>query len=122
MDTFGSILSQKRQKQKLIVLQKKLEHAEKKQGSAQKEVEHLKDEMSQAELAVIRQAVEECEEKLARHYKTDHEHVANLFLNERESLHKMIQSGAAPTSFQAQVVLDQILRMITNLSEETQND
>ncbi len=116
-DDYGVAVSQKRQKQKLTVLQKKLGFAEKLQTKIQDEVDKLKEEMSQAELAMIRAAVEEREAKLARYQHDEQDHIASLFLNEREALHRMVQSGSAPTSFQAQVVLDQILRMITNLSE-----
>jgi len=115
MDSYGNAVSQKRQKQKLIVLQKKIETAEREQIKVQEDVAALKEGLRQSELEMIRKTVEDCEFRLARHQKDSH--VAELFLEEREILHRMIQSGSAPTSFEAQVVLDQILRIITNLSE-----
>ncbi len=115
LDEYGSAITQKRQKQKLVVLQKKLDSAEREQKQVERDVEILKEELRQAELELIRRSVESCEFKLARHQR---DHVAGLFLEEREMLHKMIQSGSTPASFEAQVVLDQILRIITNFSEQ----
>jgi CRISPR/Cas system CMR subunit Cmr6 (Cas7 group RAMP superfamily) len=105
--------SAKRQKQKLMVLQKKLESAEKQQSKVSNEIDFIREEVQQLELAIIRTAVESCEEKLNSYQEIP----PNLFLAERETLHKLIQSGPSPSSFEAQVVLDQILRIITNLSE-----
>jgi septal ring factor EnvC (AmiA/AmiB activator) len=88
MDSYGIAASQKRQKQKLTVLQKKYGMAEKLRTKLDEEVEDLKEEMSQAELAMIRSAVEEYEGKLARR-ESEANQVAGLFLGERESLHKI---------------------------------
>lgn len=101
----------KRQKQKLMVLEKKLESAEKQQVKIAKEVEHLQDEIQEVELAIVRKMIADCESGKQRSLP------ANLFLAERETLHRLIQTGPSRTSFEAQVVLDQILRMITNMSE-----
>ena len=117
MDSYGSLLTQKRQKQKIIVLQKKLETAEKQQTKIVDEVALLKEEIFQAELALIRTAVEGCEHRLASHQTERNSESNGLFLEEREMLHRMIQAGSSPASFEAQVVLDQILRIITNFSE-----
>lgn len=118
-------LSPTKQKQKIAFLQKKLERAERDQKKAEEEVEFLNEEMKQAELALVRRIVYETEEKLRKfeenpsnRYKFTENEVSNLFLDEREILYRMIQGDPTPASIEAQGVLDQILRMITNLSDE----
>ncbi len=101
-------LSAKKQKQKIVVLQKKLESAEKEQKKVQNEVEKLASEIHEAQLALIRRQVDEAERKKA----------PSLFLEERETLYQMIQSGPSPSAFEAQVELDRILRIITEFSDE----
>lgn len=104
-------LSAKKQKQRIAVLQKKLESAEKEHKKVQIEVEKLASEIHEAQLALIRRQIDEAERK-----KT-----ASLFLEEREALYEMIQSGPSPAAFEAQVELDRILRIITELSDERKN-
>ena len=74
-------LSAKKQKQKIVVLQKKLESAEKEQKKVQDEVGKLASEIHEAQLALIRRQVDEAERKKAH----------SLFLEERETLYQMIQ-------------------------------
>jgi hypothetical protein len=105
-----AMLPVKRQKQRLMVLEKRLESAEKQRVKVIKEIEALHEEIEGVELAIVRKVVENAEAGGAKKG-------TNLFLAERETLHRLIQSGPSKTSFEAQVVLDQILRMITNLSE-----
>jgi hypothetical protein len=117
-------LSPRKQKQKIVSLQKKLEVAEKESAKVQEEVQLLRDEMRAAQITLIRRQAEELEEQLHK-WELDPTAAAKrlqiesstLFLQEREILHNMIQSGPSPTSFEAQVVLDQILRLITNLGD-----
>jgi hypothetical protein len=118
-------LSPTKQKQKIAFLQKKLERAEKDKKKAEEEVEFLNEEMRQAELAFVRRIVHETATKLrqieedpASRFKFTEREISNLFLEEREILHRMIQGGPTPASLEAQGVLDQILRMITHLSDE----
>lgn len=105
--------SAKKQKQKIAVLQKKLEQAEKEQKKVEDEVERLASEIDQVQLSLIRKQVDKYEKK--------NEKSPSLFLEERESLYRMIQSGPSPSSFEAQVELDRILRLITELSDEGKN-
>lgn len=116
IDSFVASNVPRRQKQKITALQRKLENAEKQQEKIDLEVEELREDLRQAELALIRKVVENCEDRLDR-FRGDPEEISALFLNERETLHRMIQSGPSPASFEAQLVLDQILRIITNVSE-----
>ncbi len=104
----------KKQKQKIAYLQKKLESAEKEQKKVQSEVERLAAEIDAAEIALIRRQVDEYEKRGDRSL--------NLFLEEREALYRMIQSGPSPTAFEAQVELDRILRVITDASEQHSDD
>lgn len=118
-------LSPKKQKQRIASLQKKLESAEKEQVKIHEEVEWLRHQMQSAELALIRRKVEDYEDRLRELEKDPIAYSrflqlesAALFLSEREILHQMIQAGPSPSSFEAEAVLDQILRFITNLSDE----
>jgi hypothetical protein len=119
-------LSPTKQKQKIAFLQKKLGSAEREQKKAEDEVDYLREEIKQAELTLVRRIVFETEEKLRKfqenpsnRLKISENEISNLFLEEREILHRMIQAGPTPASLEAQGVLDQILRMITNLSDES---
>lgn len=103
-------ISAKKQKQRITTLQKKLEAAEQERRKAQSEVERLAFEIDQAQLALIRKQVDKYEQKK--------EKTPSLFLEEREELYRMIQTGPSPASFEAQVELDRILRIITALSDE----
>lgn len=102
--------SPKKQKQKIIALQKKLEQAEKEQLKVQSEVEKLSAEINEAQLSLIRRQIDQYERKA---HKTP-----QLFLDEREALYQMIQTGPSPAAFEAQVELDRILRLITELSDK----
>lgn len=106
-------LSPKKQKQKIAVLQKKLEAAEKEHRDAQTEVEKLASEIEEAQLALIRRQVDDYERK--------NERSSALFLDEREALYQIIQTGPGPASFQAQIELDRILRLITERSDDGKN-
>jgi hypothetical protein len=105
--------SAKKQKLKIAVLQKKLEQAEKEQQKAHTEVERLAAEIEKAKLALIRKQIDKYEQKT--------EKIASLFLEEREALYQMIQTGPSPAALEAQVELDRILRLITELSDEGKN-
>jgi hypothetical protein len=115
-----------KQKQKIAFLQKKLDFAEKEKIKADKEVERLSQEVHEAQLALIRKQVGGVEEQI-RKLQADPQKYAQLlqyeasalFLKEREILHQLIQTGPSPSAFEAQVVLDRILRMITDLSNDS---
>jgi len=118
-------LSSTKQKQKIALLQKKIDRAEKEQKKIEETVEHLREEMENAELILVRRMVFDMEEKLrkfeedpANRFKYTEQEIANLFLKEREILYRMIHADPTPASFEAQAVLDQILRLITTLSDE----
>lgn len=106
-------LSPKRQKQKIASLQKKLEAAEREQRAAQSEVEKLALEIEEAQIALIRRQVDDYEKKAGL--------ASDLFLEEREALYQIIRSGPGPASFEAQVELDRILRLITERSDESKS-
>ena len=106
-----------KQKQKIIFLQKKLELAEREEKKIHAEIERLGDEMRQTQLALIRKQVDEYEEQIRKQPKKKFDlDIGELFLNERDQLHRMIQSGAS--IYEAQIVLDRILQLITELSDE----
>jgi len=103
-------LSPRKQRQKIASLEKKLEAAEKEQRKAQNSVEQLASEIEEAKIALIRKQVDDYERK--------NERSSALFLEEREALYRMIQTGPSSTAFQAQTELDRILRIITERSDE----
>ncbi len=99
----------RKQRQKIALLEKRLEAAEKQQQKALTEVERIAAEINQAKLALIRRQVDKFQEKEAK--------APSLFLEEREALYRIIQEGPSPSAFEAQVELDRILRIITELSD-----
>lgn len=114
-----AVLSPPRQKQKIVLLEKKLKRAEKEQREIQEEVDRLSSAVKEAQLALIRKQVEEYQDRLQSNPKKN---IAQgdpsiLFLKEREMLHKILSDGALTNTFEAQHILDQILEMITTLSD-----
>lgn len=113
-----------KQKQKIALLEKKVQLAEKEQKKAEEEVEKLKRELGQAELILIQKQVNGFETQVKK-IQTDPQlsarllqiEASTLFLKEREILYQMIQDGPSPSAFEAQVMLDRILRMITELGD-----
>jgi predicted nucleic acid-binding Zn-ribbon protein len=117
-------LSVTKQKQRISFLQKKLEIAERDLKKEQEEVERLHGELHLSQLALIGKQIENYEQQM-RKYQADPRHKMQgfhgdeitLFLKERELLQSMLEEGPSPEAFEAQVVLDRILRMITELKE-----
>jgi CRISPR/Cas system CMR subunit Cmr6 (Cas7 group RAMP superfamily) len=107
-------LAPTKQRQKIALLQKKLQFAEKEQKKVNAQVERLGDEMREAELAYIHKQVDNYEELIRRQpSKMADFEPADLFLEERERLHKMIHSSESV--YEAQVVLDRILQLMAEL-------
>lgn len=100
----------KRQKQRVALLQKKLEIALKQQKKVEEEVTLLSEELAETKLHLIRKELDHIE----KNEKTQ----ASQFEEEREILYQLIQSGSSKVSFEAQCELDRILRWITLNSEE----
>lgn len=117
-----------KQKQRIIFLQKKLEIAEKNLNRAQDEVERLSQDLHQSQLALIEKQIENYEHQIQK-VRLDpkakspwgHTETSALFLKEREMLQQMMENGPSPTALDAQMILDRILRMITELKEMQEN-
>jgi len=107
---FGVVqgLSLKKQKQKVQAIEKKLERAQEIALLAEADIERLKIELDQAKLTYIRKQIDEFDEQ--------EKNTASLFVEEREDLYEMIESGPSPQALEAQVELDRILRIITEQS------
>lgn len=90
-------------------LEKKLQSAESTKQKTDLEITTLTDQIRRAKLALIRKRVDEFQTKQPR------AEPSTLFLTEREALYEMIQHGAYVA--EAQVELDRILRLITQLSD-----
>ncbi len=111
----------RKQKHQITLLQKKLKSAETFQKKALAEVEKIQEAMQQAQLTLIRKQVDSYKKLLeeARSSPQKWAHFAPKdFLSEREELHNIIQAGPSPAAFDAQVELDRILRLITQMSDE----
>lgn len=114
-----------KQKQRIAFLQKKLELAEKNLRKAQDEVERLSSDLHHSQLSLIERQIENYEQQVRKlrsdpklrwqggHYGEE----STLFLKERELLQQMMENGPSPSALDAQVILDRILRMITELKE-----
>ena len=111
-------LSITRQKQRIAFLQKKLDNAEKGLHKAQNEVESLQTDLHQSQLSLIAQQIAKSEKEPRYRKQKEGEDRNSLFLIERELLQQMMESGPSPEAFEAQVVLDRILRMITEFRDE----
>lgn len=116
----------RKQKHQIALLQKKLKSAETSQKKATAEVERVQEEMQQAQLTLIRKQVDRYEKQLQEARKNPQKWAqftaadpSSLFLAEREDLHKILQTRPSPAAFDAQVELDRILRLITQLSDES---
>jgi len=106
-----------KQRQRVAFLQKKLQMAEKEQKKMTEELERLSEEVTLAKLSLISRLVSECEQEILHNPKKwSGVPTESLFLKERESLYEMIQTSSY--SFEAQMVLDKILQIITELSDE----
>ncbi len=118
-------LSPKKQKQKIIVLQKKLKSAQKEELQVKELVASLCSEIEEAELGLVRKEIcrmehflmqlQDSPQGLAKGAQID---VSTLFLQEREILERLIESGPSPVALEAQGLLERALRMITLLSDE----
>jgi hypothetical protein len=106
-----------KQRQRVTFLQKKLQMAEKERSRTEEEVERLGEELSLAKLSLISKLVEECSREIEHNPKKwSGVQAGDLFLKERETLYELIQTSSY--SFEAQLVLDKILQIITNLSDQ----
>lgn len=111
-----AVLSPSRQKQKIVLLEKKLKRAEKEQREIEEEVDRLSSAVKEAQLALIRKQVEDYQDKMQIKGFVQGD-PSTLFLKERETLNNILSDGASVNRFEAQRTLDQILEMITSLSD-----
>jgi hypothetical protein len=105
-------------KQKAQVMRKKLTKAEQALAEEQKTIELMRSELFDAELNAIESQVERLEKRwkhnpasLTMLMQCD---IAKLFLDERETLNRMIRANE--NTLRAQNLLDRILQLITQLS------
>lgn len=90
----------------LLHLEQKLEVAKSEKNRAKEDIKKLIQEIDETKIALIRHQINDYEKKK--------EKPSTLFAEEREVLYQLIQSGRAD----AQVELDRILSIITELSDE----
>lgn len=93
------------------LLKTKLLIAERALRKEQKEIEHLQQELFDAELNLIEMRLTLFEQRWKKEGTA--EESSTLFLQEREALHQMIQAGLP----RAQMLLDRILQLITQISD-----
>lgn len=115
-------MSLTKQKQRIALLQKKLQYAEKNLKEAQNEVEELNTVLHESQLSLIAKQIENYDQQIRKNptrianHRLQEERGAP-FLKERELLQQMMENGPSPQAFEAQVVLDRILRMITEIKD-----
>lgn len=109
----------RKQKQKVIVLQKKLEQAERSLERELSEVENLRSLLCDAQLDSIELELEKLESRwqldpqsLANSLQSNGEH---LFFSERELLYQILQANLSP--YRAQNLLDRLLQLITQIND-----
>ncbi len=98
----------RKQRRRVVKLHKKWEWALQEKAKAEEEIEKLEREIDEAELALIREQINEYHE----------ERGSFLFVEEREILYRLIQSGSEESALEAQCQLDRILQIITEQSDE----
>ncbi|HSX14098.1 MAG TPA: hypothetical protein VLE96_06750 [Chlamydiales bacterium] len=86
-----------KQKQRIAILQKKLEYAQRNLKVASDEVDHLASEIQQSQLTMIEKQMEKGSK--------------NFFLKEREILQQIVENGPSPEAFEARVVLDRLQKI-----------
>lgn len=90
-----------KQKQRLAILQKKLETAQRNLKLAAEVVDDLESEIHQSRLTMIEKQLESGQ-KFSK----------NSFIKEKEILQQIVENGPSPEAFEARSVLDRIQKMI----------
>lgn len=106
-------------KQKALLLQKKLDQAQRTLSKDEQAIQRLRVQVCEAELNAIEAKVESLEKK----WKSDPQRFAiamkkeipGLFQEERETIGRIIQEGSG--SLRAHLLLNRILQLITQLSD-----
>lgn len=105
------------------MLQKKLEKAKRTLSEEEQAIDKLRSQLCDAELNAIESKVDVFEKKWksdpARLMQAPRRDIANLFIEDREVLTRIIQVG--PDTMRAQVLLDRILQLITQMSDSVSN-
>ncbi|MBI3508030.1 MAG: hypothetical protein HY069_00085 [Chlamydiia bacterium] len=105
-------LSPRKQKQKIALLQKKLEAAARDEEKKKQEILELQEAIRAARLALIRKELNQYEAK-------KHPYSAELFQQEREFLQEVLQYGTNQMAKDAELLLERILRIITEESSDS---
>ena len=129
MSEWGQRTPARKEELKLMALQRKLDSAEEERQRAIDEVESLQTDVQRAQIAFVAKQVELYERQIQRLSKDPQRYAeflqteANmLFLKEREMLRDVIHDGTPNAAFEAQQMLDRILRFITMLNDERRLD
>ena len=129
LSEWGQRTPARKEELKLLALQRKLDVAEGERQRALDEVDGLRSEIQEAQIAFVAKQLDLYERQLAkiltdpkRYEEFLQTEASLLFVKEREMLHEMIRSGSPTASFEAQGILDRILRLITELNDEQRLD
>lgn len=95
-----------KQKQRIAILQKKLEIAQRNLKVASEGVEQLASEIQQSQLTLVEKQIDMFQQGQSRTFAG-----RDPFLKEREMLQQILQEGPSPEAFEAQVVLDRMQRL-----------
>jgi hypothetical protein len=105
-------------KQKAVLLHKKMEAAQRTLTEDQRAIDRLREQLCDAELNAIESKIESLENQWRSHPQRligQHRDISYLFLDERETLNRIIRMG--PDSLRAQSLLDRVLQLITQVSD-----
>lgn len=95
-----------KQKQRIAILQKKLEIAQRNLNAASGEVEQLASEIQQSQLTLVEKQIETFQQGQLRSFAG-----RDPFTKEREILQQIQKEGPSPEAFEAKVMLDRMSRM-----------
>lgn len=101
-----------KQKQRVNFLQKKLDAAEIEKNDMEERIVQMQEELWATELEVVKRQVDKGMRRIPKNAD-----VAALFWEERETLYRLTRNASPSVAFEAEVELDRILRLITELSD-----
>lgn len=107
-----------KQKQKVVLLQKKIQIAKKEQQRISQHLQKLNEDMCDTQLACIRKKIDYYEDLFRKdHKKCAYFDISEAFIKELEVLQEMIQRDCA--TFEAHVLLERILQIIPTTENNT---
>jgi hypothetical protein len=107
-------------KQRALLLQKKLDAAQRTLTEDQRSIDRLREQLCNAELNAVESKIQIMENQWQANPQRMvvlHNDISHFFINDRETLSQIIRNG--PDSLRAQSLLDRVLQLITQVSDST---